>query len=86
MSVLGTPLVVLTICKASGVLNACVDELLKALRCYTLPPQNTLPMSERQVTKLLKTLGPSYNMNHACTMCYILFRGVFACLDWSLNY
>ena len=63
MSVLGTPLVVLTICKARGVLNACVDESLKAMRCYILPQQNTLPMSERQVTKLLKTLGPSYNIN-----------------------
>lgn len=85
MSVLGTPLVVLAICKTCGVLNACVDELLKALRCYILPQQNTLPMSTRQVTKLLKTLGLGYNINHACIMCYILFRGVFASLNWSLS-
>ena len=81
VSLLGTLLVILTICKAHGVSNACVDELMKALHCQILPQPNTLPSSERQSTRLLRTLGLGYNIIHACLRGCVLFRGVFAGLN-----
>lgn len=80
-SLLGTLLVILTICKAHGVSNACVDELMKALSCQILPQPNTLPPSERQATRLLRALGLGYNLIHACMRGCVLFRGVYAGLN-----
>ena len=81
VSLLGTLLVILTICKAHGVSNACVDELMKALACQILPQPNTLPSSERQSTRLLRALGLGYNIIHACMRGCVLFRGVYADLN-----
>ena len=81
MSLLGALHVVLTICKTHGVSNACVDELLKALSSQILPQPNTLPVTERQATRLLRTLGLGYNVIHACTRGCILYRGVHAGLN-----
>lgn len=81
VSLLGTLLVILTICKAHGVSNACVDELMKALSCQILPQPNTLPSSERSSTRLLRHLGLGYNIIHACMRGCVLFRGVFAGLN-----
>lgn len=81
ISLLGTLLMILTICKAHGVSNACVDELMQALHCQILPQPNTLPSSERQSTRLLRALGLGYNIIHACLRGCVLFRGVFAGLN-----
>lgn len=81
VSLLGTLLVILTICKAHGVSNACVDELMKALSCQILPQPNTLPKSERQATRLLRTLGLGYNIIHVCLRGCVLSRGVHAGLN-----
>ena len=81
VSLLGTLLVLLTICKAHGVSNACVDELMKALSCQILPQPNTLPSSERLASRLLRTFGLGYNIIHACLRGCVLFRGVYAGLN-----
>ena len=81
VSLLGALLVVLTICKIHGVSNACVDELMKALSSQILPQPNTLPASERQATRLLRTLGLGYNIIHACIRGCILYRGDYAELN-----
>lgn len=81
VSLLGAVLVVLTICKTHGVSNACVDELMKALGSQILPQPNTLPASERQATRLLRTLGLGYNVIHACIRGCILYRGGHAGLN-----
>ena len=81
VSLLGALLVLLTICKTHGVSNACVDELMKALSSQILPQPNTLPVSERQATRLLRTLGLGYNVIHACIRGCILYRGVHAGLN-----
>ena len=81
VSLLGALLVVLTICKIHGVSNACVDELMKALSSQILPQPNTLPVSERQATRLLRSLGLGYNIIHACIRGCVLFRGQYAGLN-----
>ena len=81
VSLLGAVLVVLTICKTHGVSNACVDELMKALSSQILPQPNTLPVSERQATRLLRTLGLGYNIIHACIRGCVLYRGDYAGLN-----
>ena len=81
VSLLGTLLVLLTICKAHGVSNACVDELMKALSSQILPQPNTLPSSERQASRLLRALGLGYNIIHACMKGCVLFRGEFGNLN-----
>lgn len=81
VSLLGALLVVLTICKIHGVSNACVDELMKALSSQILPQPNTLPVSERQATRLPRSLGLGYSIIHACIRGCVLFRGQYAGLN-----
>ena len=81
VSLLGALLVILTICKAHGVPNTCVDELLRALSNEILPQPNCLPKTERQATKLLRALGLGYTVIHACLKGCILFRGPYALLN-----
>ena len=78
VSLLGALLVVLTICKTHGISNACVDELMKALSSQILSQPNTLPVSERQATRLLRTLGLGYNIIHACIRGCVLYKGGYA--------
>lgn len=42
----GALLLILTFCKSHGMSNACVNELMQALRSFFLPQQKSFPTTE----------------------------------------
>jgi hypothetical protein len=62
------------VCNIFGVLNACVDELLKLLFYDLLSKENIWPPSHYKAKKLVRTLDLSYNTIHACSNDHCLFK------------
>ena len=75
LSILGLTLVLLTCLKGHGVANTLVDDLLGLLSKIILPQPNNCPKTEREATSILKSLGLSYNIIHACPNKCALFKG-----------
>ena len=75
LSILGLNLVLLTCLKGHGAANTLVNELLGLLCKIILPQPKNCPKTEREATSILKSLGLSYNIIHACPNGCALFRG-----------
>lgn len=81
VSFLGAFLVCLKICKSHGMLNACVDELMRALSSKNLPHPNSCPSIEQEASRLLKVMGLGCNVIHARLKRCFLLKGAIAHLN-----
>lgn len=81
VSFLGAFLVCLKIWKKHGMLNACVDELMRALSSKNLPHPNSHPSIEQEASRLLKVMGLGCKVIYACLKRCFLLKGVVAHLN-----
>ena len=75
LSMLCATLLIVNCCKTHGVSNTFINELLMLLSMSILPVGNCLPKTEYEASKILKKLGLTYNMIHACPKGCCLFKG-----------
>ena len=75
LSMLCATLLIVNCCKTHGVSNTFTNELLMLLSMSILPAGNCLPKTEYEASKILRRLGLSYNMIHACPNGCCLFKG-----------
>jgi hypothetical protein len=74
-------IVILTMCSTHGISNTFVDELLNYLSTTLLPTGNSLPSKHYAAKTIVRRLGLSYSMIHACIDGHVIFRGQFESLD-----
>ena len=75
LSMLCATLLIVNCCKTHGVSNTFMNELLMLLSMSILPLGNCLPKTEYEASKILRRLGLTYNMIHACPSGCCLFKG-----------
>jgi hypothetical protein len=81
VSMISAIVVLLTMCSTHGVNNTFVDELLTYLYTNLLPEGNSLPSEHYSAKTIVKKLGLSYTVIHACPDGHVLFRGQFENMD-----
>jgi hypothetical protein len=75
LSTLSATLLILNCLRIHGASNALISELLMLLCKSVLPAINSLPSTEYAASKMLRQLGLSYELIHACLAGCMLFRG-----------
>ena len=75
LSMLCATLLIVNCCKTHGVSNSFMNELLMLLSMSILPQGNCLPKTEYEASKILRRLGLTYNIIHACPKGCCLFKG-----------
>ena len=75
LSSLTATLLLLNCLRTHGASNVMINEIFQILGKSVLPAINSLPISEYGASKLLKLLGLSYDLIHACPRGCMLFRG-----------
>ena len=81
VSMISAIVVLLTMWSTHAISNTFVDELLTYLSTNLLPEGNSLPSKYYSAKTIVKKLGSSYSVIHACPNGHVLFRGQFENMD-----